>query len=58
MAINNKDSGRQLNTNCPHKISWVDVELKEKQFINDEFDYYKAAKAKVKKHARAPGFFG
>jgi len=58
VAINNKDSGRQLNTNCPHKISWVDVELKEKQFINDEADYYKAAKAKSKKQARVLGFFG
>lgn len=58
MAINNKDSGRQSVTSWPHKISWADVELKENKFINDEFEYYKAAKAKPKKHARVPGFFG
>lgn len=34
-----------------YTISGVDVELKEKQFMNDEVEYYKEVKTKSKKNA-------
>jgi hypothetical protein len=35
----------------PYKISGIDIELKEKQFMNDEFEYYKEVKTKPKRNS-------
>jgi hypothetical protein len=55
------EDGQQLDTNWRHKIPWIDIELKEKQFMNDELEYYKEVKTKSKKNAHAevknPRFF-
>lgn len=53
MATYKQDSRQQLNTHWQHKISGIDIELKEKQFMNDEFEYYKEVKTKPKKNAHA-----
>ena len=53
MATCIEDDGQQLDTNWRHKIPWIDIELKEKQFMNDELEYYKEVKAKSKKNAHA-----
>ena len=39
--------------NGQNKISSVDIELKEKQFMHDEFEYYKVLKTKLKRNAYA-----
>ena len=52
-TINLEDEMRQLGANGQYKISGIDVELKEKQFMNDEFEYYKEVKIKAKKKACA-----
>lgn len=62
MATTNlKDDIQQLSANWQHKISGIDIELKEKQFMNDEIEYYKEVKTKSKKNAHAedkkPRFF-
>jgi len=62
MATTNLDDDRQqLGTNWQYKISGIDIELKEKQFMNDEVEYYKEVKTKSKKNAHAedkkPRFF-
>lgn len=49
MANDIEEDEQQNHSNCQHKIPWIDIELKEKQFINDEVDYYKAVKTKSKK---------
>lgn len=36
-----------------YKISGIEIELKEKQFMNDDFEYYKEVKTKSKKNAHA-----
>lgn len=36
-----------------HEIPWVDIELKEKQFMHDEVEYYKEVKTKSKKNTHA-----
>lgn len=48
-----EDDGQQLDINWRHKIPWIDIELKEKQFMHDEVEYYKEAKTKSKKNAHA-----
>ncbi len=54
MATTNLDDDKQqLGTSCPHKISGIDIELKEKQFMNDEVEYYKEVKTKSKKNTHA-----
>ncbi len=53
MMTSRKDNGRQLDTNWRHTISGIDIELKEKQFMNDEVEYYKEVKTKSKKNAHA-----
>ena len=62
MAITNLDDDiQQLGANWQYKISGIDIELKEKQFMNDEVEYYKGVKTKFKKNAHAedkkPKFF-
>ena len=61
MATNIENGGQQLNSNWQYKISGIDIELKEKQFMNDELEYYKELKTKAKKNAHAenrkPRFF-
>lgn len=61
MATCIEDDGQQLDTNWQHKIPWIDIELKEKQFMNDQLEYYKEVKTKSKKNAHAeaknPRFF-
>lgn len=61
MATCREDDGRQLDTSWQHKIPRIDIELKEKQFMNDEAEYYKEVKTKSKKNAHAedkkPRFF-
>ncbi|MGZ5008657.1 MAG: hypothetical protein ACXWE9_12840 [Methylobacter sp.] len=60
-TINFEDDTQQLGTNWKYKISGIDIELKEKQFMADELEYYKELKAKSKKHGYAeeknPRFF-
>lgn len=41
----------ESGANWQHKISGIDIELKEKQFMHDELEYYKVIKTKVKKNA-------
>lgn len=53
MTFSIKDNVQQLDTNWQHKISGVDIELKERQFMNDEVEYYKEVKTKSKKNAHA-----
>ncbi len=48
-----EDDRQQLDENWQHNISWIDIELKEKQFMHDEIEYYKEAKTKAKKNAHA-----
>ena len=61
MTICIEDEEQQLDTNWQHKIPWIDIELKEKQFMHDELEYYKEVKTKSKKNAHAetkiPRFF-
>lgn len=56
-----EDDEQQPDKNRQYKIPKIDIELKEKQFMNDEFQYYKAVKIKSKKNSHAennkPGFF-
>ncbi|MDO9271041.1 MAG: hypothetical protein Q7T96_18200 [Methylobacter sp.] len=60
-TINLEDDIQQLITNWQYKISGIDIELKEKQFMNDDVEYYKEMKTKPKKNAHAenkkPKFF-
>lgn len=54
MAMMNLDDDiQQLGTDWQYKISGIDIELKEKQFMTAEFEYYKEAKTKFKKNAHA-----
>lgn len=45
-----------VTTNIGNKAQWdfkiddADIEIKENKFINDECNYYKAAKTKIKKY--------
>lgn len=59
--VTNEEDGQLLDTDWPHKISRIDIDLKEKQFMHDEVEYYKEAKTKSKKNAHAenknPRFF-
>jgi hypothetical protein len=62
MAVMNfEDDIQQLGTDWQYKISGIDIELKEKQFMNAELEYYKEVKTKFKKNAHAedkkPKFF-
>lgn len=38
--------------NWQYKIAGVDIELREKKFMDDEFEYYKSIKTKSKKKVR------
>lgn len=51
--MNLEDDIQQLGTDWQYKISGIDIELKEKQFMNAEFEYYKEAKTKLKKNVHA-----
>lgn len=53
MATCKEDNRQYFNTHWQHKISGIDIELKEKQFMNDELEYYKEVKAKPKKNSHA-----
>jgi hypothetical protein len=53
MITSRKDDVRQLYSNWRHTISGIDIELKEKQFMNDEVEYYKEVKTKSRKNAHA-----
>jgi hypothetical protein len=53
MATCKENDRQQLNTHWQHKISGIEIELKEKQFMNDELEYYKEVKTKSKKNAHA-----
>ena len=53
MAACIEDNGQLLDTDRQHKIPLIDIELKERQFMKDELEYYKEAKAKSKKNAHA-----
>lgn len=50
--ITNTDE-QQADANWRHKISGIDIEFKEKQFMHDEVEYYKVIKTKLKKNAYA-----
>lgn len=43
---------QQKNFDWHYKIDGFDVELKEKKFMDDEFEYYKSTKTKSKKKIR------
>lgn len=49
----NEDDGQRLGTTWKHKISGIEIELQEKQFMNKEVEYYKEVKTKSKKNAHA-----
>jgi len=49
-VINLEDGIQQLGTDWQYKISGIDIELKEKQFMNVELEYYKEVKSKFKKN--------
>lgn len=51
MAVTIKVDALQTGVNWQHKISGVDIELKEKQFMQEEVEYYKVIKTKLKKNA-------
>jgi len=53
MAVTIKVDLQQSGANWQHKISGVDIELKEKQFMHDEVEYYKEIKTKLKKYVYA-----
>jgi len=53
MAAHIEDEGQLLDTDRQHKIPLIDIELREKQFMKDELEYYKEAKAKSRKNAHA-----
>jgi outer membrane protein W len=54
MAVMNlEDDIQQLGTDWNYKISGIDIELKEKQFMNAEVEYYKEVKTKFKKNTHA-----
>lgn len=53
MAATIRIDEQQSGANWQHKISGVDIELKEKQFMHDEVEYYKVIKTKLKKNAYA-----
>ncbi|MGZ4977502.1 MAG: hypothetical protein ACXV8O_10135 [Methylobacter sp.] len=59
--FNFEDDTQQLGTNWRYKISGIEIELKEQQFMNDEIEYYKELKTKSKKNSHAedknPRFF-
>jgi hypothetical protein len=62
MVICTENDQRRLNANWHHKISRTEIELKEKQFMHDEVEYYKEVKTKSKKNTHAaenknPRFF-
>lgn len=61
MAIDDADD-EQLDAGGQYKISRMDIELKERQFMLDEIEYYKAIKTKAKKNIhmedKAFRFFG
>jgi len=48
MAANIGNKG--FATHWDFKIDDADIEIKENKFINDECNYYKAAKTKIKKY--------
>jgi len=52
-TINFEDDMQPLRPNWKFKISGIDIELKEKQFMADEVEYYKELKTKSKKNAHA-----
>lgn len=52
MAANIKAFKQQKNFDWHYKIDGIDIELKEKKFMDDEFEYYKSTKTKSKKKAR------
>ncbi len=52
MTTKIENDRQQLNINWQHKISGIDIELKELQFMNDEAEYYKLVK-KSKKNTYA-----
>ncbi|MGR9013403.1 MAG: hypothetical protein ACU83U_07145 [Gammaproteobacteria bacterium] len=53
MATLIEDDGQQLDQNWRYRIPWIDIELKEKQFMNDDLEYYKEVKTKSKKNSHA-----
>jgi len=62
MATTHLEEGAQrLATIRQYTIPGIDIELREKQFMNDEAEYYKEVKSKTKKNAHAeakkPRFF-
>ena len=50
MAARIEDDGQLLDADRQHKISLIDIELKEKQFMKEELEYFKEAKAKARKN--------
>lgn len=53
MAATIRVDEQHSGVNWQHKISGVEIELKEKQFMHDEFEYYKVIKTKLKKNVYA-----
>ncbi|MFI3157018.1 MAG: hypothetical protein QX199_12775 [Methylococcaceae bacterium] len=53
MTTNIESDEQQFSINWRHKISGIDIEQQEMQFINDEVEYYKLLKTKSKKNSYA-----
>lgn len=53
MTTKTETNKQQLNINWQHKISGIDIELKEQQFMHDEAEYYKLLKTKSKRNTHA-----
>jgi hypothetical protein len=52
MSANISALKQQKSFDWHYEIDEVDIELKEKRFMDDEFEYYKSTKTKSKKKVR------
>ncbi|WAK00893.1 hypothetical protein [Methylobacter sp. YRD-M1] len=52
MSANINAFKQQKSFDWHYEIDEVDIELKEKRFMDDEFEYYKSTKTKSKKKIR------
>lgn len=53
MAISDQSGKQQAGAREHYKIAINDIELKEKQFMEDEVQYYKTLKTKPRKQVHA-----
>ncbi|MGR9000591.1 MAG: hypothetical protein ACU88J_16315 [Gammaproteobacteria bacterium] len=53
MAISNRSDNQQAGAREHYKIAINDIEFKEKQFMEDEVQYYKTLKTKPRKQVHS-----